>query len=366
MKKLSILFVMILVMLSACTPAESIILQEPEQSEVVTTQEEITQEPEETILEFSNLVAFSADRIADYNHGQIGYLFLEHIQEHFPGRIAFTEQELNAANWLIAELLYAGYSMDDIEIQEFRGTQRALDWARNFTINAPEGFDGLARREYSQNVIVTKHGESDKVIIVGAHYDDIGLHGISDNASGMVMLLESAIRMLNVETPYTIKFIFFGAEEVGLIGAYHYVDSLTEEEKANILFMLNIDVIFESDDFHVSTGTLLPTGEFLNPDPISDRIDEMVINSDLDLILLEKDMGVANIPSDQLPFVFEGITAVVFDAVRREPNGGLGFDFLHDFERDSLPFIHEYAPERIERALFSFSVLLEQILLERF
>ena len=61
------------------------------------------------------------------------------------------------------------------------------------------------------NIEVIKEGQSKKTIIVGAHYDSAGTHGVDDNGSGVVVALESALRMIDVETPYTIKYVFFGA-----------------------------------------------------------------------------------------------------------------------------------------------------------
>lgn len=37
--------------------------------------------------------------------------------------------------------------------------------------------------------------------------------------------------MIDVETPYTIKYVFFGAEETGMHGSKEYVNSLTKKEK---------------------------------------------------------------------------------------------------------------------------------------
>ena len=40
--------------------------------------------------------------------------------------------------------------------------------------------------------------QSKKTIIVGAHYDSAGTHGVDDNGSGVAVALESALRMIDV------------------------------------------------------------------------------------------------------------------------------------------------------------------------
>ena len=69
-------------------------------------------------------------------------------------------------------------------------------------------FDGGEDSQSSQNIEVIKEGQSKKTIIVGAHYDSAGTHGVDDNGSGVAVALESALRMIDVETPYTIKYVF--------------------------------------------------------------------------------------------------------------------------------------------------------------
>jgi aminopeptidase YwaD len=42
--------------------------------------------------------------------------------------------------------------------------------------------------------------------------------------------------------PFTLRFIAFGSEELGLFGSRAYVDSLSEKERASLVAMLNFDV----------------------------------------------------------------------------------------------------------------------------
>jgi aminopeptidase YwaD len=95
---------------------------------------------------------------------------------------------------------------------------------------------------------------SAKTIIIGAHYDHLGygekgesaLHpGADDNASGSMQLLELAHRLALVplqERSYRLVFIWFGAEELGLIGSRFWLES-GPVEKEKIAFMLNLDML---------------------------------------------------------------------------------------------------------------------------
>ena len=88
------------------------------------------------------------------------------------------------------------------------------------------------------------HENSEEMIILGCHYDghDIS-QGAHDPASGMVSVIEAA-RVLSTYAADTLKrtvrFIAFGTEEIGLTGAFRYVDAHTSELD-NIRFMLNMD-----------------------------------------------------------------------------------------------------------------------------
>lgn len=104
----------------------------------------------------------------------------------------------------------------------------------------------------SANVIAVKTGDSQQVIVVGAHYDssDEGL-GADDNASGVGILLELAEQLQSVSTPYTIHFVAFGGEEAGLLGSQVYVEELSADEIKNTVGMINLDSVIAGDITYV-------------------------------------------------------------------------------------------------------------------
>jgi Zn-dependent M28 family amino/carboxypeptidase len=82
--------------------------------------------------------------------------------------------------------------------------------------------------------------------MVGAHLDSvIEGPGINDNGSGVATILEVALQFsrLNINPKNTVRFAFWGAEELNLLGSEFYVAQLSEEELADIALYLNFDMV---------------------------------------------------------------------------------------------------------------------------
>jgi Zn-dependent M28 family amino/carboxypeptidase len=97
------------------------------------------------------------------------------------------------------------------------------------------------------NVIAdTKRGKADNVVVVGAHNDSVPAGpGINDDGSGTATLLAMAqqIGKLGDKIHNKVRFAFWGAEEEGLLGSQHYVDTLPEADQAKIALMLDFDML---------------------------------------------------------------------------------------------------------------------------
>jgi len=104
----------------------------------------------------------------------------------------------------------------------------------------------------SANVIAVKKGDSPKEIIIGAHYDsgDESL-GADDNASGVAVMLETAEKIADLQTPYTIRFIAFGSEENDLDGSYFYAELMKPADVENTIAMINLDTLASGDITYV-------------------------------------------------------------------------------------------------------------------
>lgn len=87
-------------------------------------------------------------------------------------------------------------------------------------------------------------GDSNNVVMLGAHLDGVeDGPGINDNGSGSAGILEVALQMKDVQTKNKLRFAWWGAEELGLVGSTKYVQAMSEEDKARTKLYLNFDMI---------------------------------------------------------------------------------------------------------------------------
>lgn len=111
------------------------------------------------------------------------------------------------------------------------------------SMTATNRTDRLATR----NVIAeTKTGRSDRAVVVGAHLDSVPEGpGINDDGSGASTDLEVALQMakLGIKPTNQVRFIWFSAEEQGLLGSDFYVSQLSGKQASNISVMLDFDMI---------------------------------------------------------------------------------------------------------------------------
>src|SRR4051794_6962516 len=69
----------------------------------------------------------------------------------------------------------------------------------------------------------SKGGDPNHVVVVDAHLDAIYGAGMLDNASGSATILDIAEQMRKVKPLNKLRFIWFGGEELGLLGSHYYV-----------------------------------------------------------------------------------------------------------------------------------------------
>lgn len=108
------------------------------------------------------------------------------------------------------------------------------------------------------NVIAeSKGGDKNHVVVVDAHLDAIYGAGMLDNASGSATILDIAQKMKNVQPLNKLRFIWFGGEELGLLGSAYYVNNLTSSELSHIGYDLDADVTATPN---YTIGVLDPAG----------------------------------------------------------------------------------------------------------
>lgn len=101
---------------------------------------------------------------------------------------------------------------------------------------------------------ITGSESPDSFIVVTAHFDHLGMMGkdvyfpgANDNASGVAMLLNLAKHYSNSQPNYTMVFVALSAEELGLLGAFAFVEKPPIDLK-KIKFMINFDLAGTGDE----------------------------------------------------------------------------------------------------------------------
>ncbi len=107
---------------------------------------------------------------------------------------------------------------------------------------------------HSSNVIGMLEGKrSDSVIMFSAHYDHLGqmgnaiFRGANDNASGVSMLLALAKHYGMNQPKFDTYFLFTTAEEIGLLGSYHFIENAPFDLR-KIKMLVNLDMVGTGDD----------------------------------------------------------------------------------------------------------------------
>jgi Zn-dependent M28 family amino/carboxypeptidase len=173
----------------------------------------------------------------------------------------------------------------------------------------------ISENRTTRNVLAeTPGGDPNRVVVVGGHLDSvIEGPGINDNGSGVSTILETAIqiRRLNLSLRNKVRFAFWGAEELGLLGSDHYVSQLPEAERERIELNLNFDML-GSPNFvrfvYDGDGSLTPDVTDDAGPAGSDAIEDVFVNY-FDAQGLETEPTAFDGRSDYGPFIEVGIPA---------------------------------------------------------
>ncbi|WP_243290164.1 M28 family peptidase [Bacillus sp. FJAT-47783] len=239
------------------------------------------------------------------------------------GSFSFAEKVLNAANaGAEAVIIFnhidgelhgtLGGANDDfvpvvsITKQEGEALVSQLSSGQAFTASVTvEGANVSAKT--SHNVIATKKAthkkkDTNQMVIVGAHHDSVdGAPGANDDASGTAATLELARVMANMPTDTELRFVTFGAEELGLIGSYEYVDSLTEDEINRTVGMFQMDMVGSRD-----AGDLVMFTVDGEKNIVTDLAASAGVRTGTPLTYGQEGR------SDHVPFYYAGIPAALF------------------------------------------------------
>ena len=168
-----------------------------------------------------------------------------------------------------------------------------------------------------RNVIGFIDNKASKTVIIGAHYDHLGMggegslyrgevpdihNGADDNASGVAIMLQLAERLKGLENPESnFLFIGFSGEEMGLLGSNYFSKNPTIDLK-QVNLMINMDMVGRLNE----EKTLAVHG--VGTSPTFKQI--LFANNNQGFTIAEHDSGIG--PSDHTSFYLMDIPVLHF------------------------------------------------------
>lgn len=210
------------------------------------------------------------------NHGDDGDPFIPVDSQMGPEQLGMLALQVKRT---VADALLASTGRKLLELQE--AIDRDLSNQSRALRARLEGQADVTRKTRElENVMGLLSGRNskhkDEVIILGAHYDHLGLggqhslapnqtgqihHGADDNASGTAGVIELACSLRGAKLDRSVLFLAFAGEEMGLLGSAHYVKTPVfplEQTTA----MINLDMIGRAKERKVYVGGVGTAQEF--------------------------------------------------------------------------------------------------------
>lgn len=190
----------------------------------------------------------------------------------------------------------------------------------------------------SHNVYATIPGTTypDEIVSLGAHYDSTDFSkGVYDNGSGSAILVEIMRHFAAHPAKRTLKFMWFGSEEVGLCGSTHFCQAHQDELRRHKV-MINVDMAAPV----LGCDRCIVMGD----DALEHYVSSMMRESGFPV-----DVSSNTYSSDSIPFADHGVAAVNF-ARFAAPGAGFGHD-----RRDVLDFLSADALGKTLKYAFEFT-----------
>jgi len=216
--------------------------------------------------------------------------------------------------------------------------------------------DGITYNQWQFNVIATLEGSTypDSISIIGGHYDNIlktgtvinTAYGANDNASGVAAALEVArvMKKNNYLPKNTIKFIAYGAEELGLLGSHDLAfKSYMNNEK--IKMMLNNDMIAYQPTMDKKQWWI-DIMDYENSTDLRKKAQNMTQEY---TVLNHVNINTYNKQSDSYPYSQYGYKAIFFFGYASDPN-------YHTLNDDASNCNFEYCREVV---IISMALLID-------
>ncbi len=165
------------------------------------------------------------------------------------------------------------------------------------------------------NVIGFLNNNASTTVVIGAHYDHLGMggegslhregeaihNGADDNASGVAVMLDLASKIKNSDLKgHNYLFIAFSGEEMGLLGSNYFTKNPTLD-LSKISYMINMDMVGRLNNERVLA---------INGIGTSPRWNQIVNANNKDFKLATSESGVG--PSDHTSFYLNDIPVLHF------------------------------------------------------
>ena len=284
-----------------------------------------------------------SQEVASSPHGAVAYATAKAYASSFPQRGADTWGEIRAREFVYGTFQQFGYTP---HLQEFITT-------------AADG------RVHSANILVVKEGASAERLVIGAHYDATGGEGYADNATGVGLLLELAARLATRQTPYTLVFVAFGADDREQLGSQYFVESMTKLERGATRGMINLDAVAGGDHLYVFSRTGSPS--WLRDDMLAEAV-ELGVPLQTTPERPDSSAGTATLATSDIWFTRAGVPAASLVASNWAAGRGDGrvqtvaHGRLWDTKKDTVQFVDTSYPGRVQKQLADLTRLLEQVM----
>jgi aminopeptidase YwaD len=252
----------------------------------------------------------------------------------FSGTILDKEEETDLPTPILRERLSKFGTVPTLNIRAKDAMELVRDKAAKVRITAKSASQTLT----SRNVIATLPGTQypEEIIAFGAHFDSVPFStGVYDNGAGSVIIME-LLRYFKENPPArTLQFMWYGSEEVGLLGSKAYVAAHQEELKKYRL-MINVDVAGAI----LGKDTAMVTAE----QSLADYTDFLFKQAGM-AVGVKQDIY----SSDSIPFADAGVPGINFCRF-----GAPGAAFIHD-RRDVIDFLSAESLEQTTEKVLLFA-----------
>jgi len=254
--------------------------------------------PRETNVFIADWV--DTDEAENVNETQLKNHLTYLASDELQGRLAGSEGEQKASNYIQKYFKKLGLKT---HLQPFE-----------YSIKLNPHDENSSTPSKGTNVIGYLDNKASKTIVIGAHYDHLGLNqhhqstlmnsdgqihnGADDNASGVSAVMELARIFAKNKTQEKVNYVFalFSAEEDGLIGSKKFAENV-KSQYPNVVTMINMDMVGRLDkDKNLTVGGV-------GSSPIFPDLVKKVKPAGYNITLDESGVG----PSDHTSFYLKDI-----------------------------------------------------------